>query len=95
MEGLVCMLLKKKLFHSLSSTINAFYLILILLFTLLTTSIIYYVASSQVSRNTETTMVRNPASRRNARTSEANNSLGRFNQLNKFLNIFLHSIHPS
>lgn len=56
MEGLVCMLLKKKLFHSLSSTINAFYLILILLFTLLTTSIIYYVASSQVSRNTETTM---------------------------------------
>ena len=50
------MKLKKDLFHSLSSTINAFYIILIVLFTLLTGSIIYYVANSQVSRNTETTM---------------------------------------
>ena len=39
------MKLKKDLFHSLSSTINAFYIILIVLFTLLTGSIIYYVAN--------------------------------------------------
>lgn len=47
---------KKGFFHSLSSTINTFYIVLIVLFTLLTSSIIYYVASTQVSRNTETTM---------------------------------------
>lgn len=47
---------KKGFFYSLSSTINAFYIILILLFTFLTGSIIYYVAVTQVSRNTETTM---------------------------------------
>lgn len=44
---------KRGLFSSLSSTINAFYILLIFLFVLLTGSILYYVANNQISRHSE------------------------------------------
>lgn len=51
------MILKKKgLFSSLSSTINAFYILLIVLFVMLTGSILYFVANNQIYRNTEANM---------------------------------------
>ncbi|UJF15662.1 histidine kinase [Jeotgalibaca sp. MA1X17-3] len=47
---------KKGLFSSLSSTINAFYILLIVLFVVLTGSILYFVANNQIYKNTETNM---------------------------------------
>lgn len=48
--------IRKRLFRSLSSTINAFYGVVILLFMLLTGSILYSVANNQVTQNTTETM---------------------------------------
>lgn len=47
---------KRRLFSSLSTTINAFYLLLIGLFVLLTGTIIFYIANTQLSRNSEENM---------------------------------------
>ncbi|MDE1548625.1 cache domain-containing sensor histidine kinase [Jeotgalibaca caeni] len=48
--------LRKKLFRSLSSTINTFYVLFITSFLLLAGSIIYLVANNQVNQNTAETM---------------------------------------
>lgn len=48
--------IRKRLFQSLSTTINTFYVLLIILFTLLTGTIFYVVADQEVSKNTADTM---------------------------------------
>ena len=50
------MTIRKKIFGSMSSTINAFYGVVILLFMLLTGSILYSIANNQVTQNTTETM---------------------------------------
>lgn len=47
---------KRRLFTSLSTTINTFFILLLVLFTLLTGAILYYIANTQIFRDSEMNM---------------------------------------